>query len=238
MPASAARVTLQAPYLPPICPLGSRKRKEHNGRLFKTKFSCRRSPRRLCLTCISTSRPIAGQFPVPHLGHQRRDFPGLRPRLLRRFHEFGMNWIELRSMWGKNVTDLSDDQIAEAKKILAKYNLRVTDIASPLFKTDWPGAPKSPYGTKGDTCMARLTSTFKQQDEVLERCIALAKAIQHRTKCAASTSGGSTMSRPTAPPSTKSCARQRRSPASRAFCWCSKTSSSATLRPAAKPRAP
>src|ERR1700677_1296147 len=89
-------------------------------------------------------------------------------------HEFGLSWIELRSMWGKNTMDLSDDQIAEAKKILAKYNLRVTDIASPLFKTDWPGAPRSPYGSKGDMHGA-VEVAFKHQDEVLERSISLAK---------------------------------------------------------------
>src|SRR5215469_9164368 len=65
-------------------------------------------------------------------------------------HEFGLSWIELRSMWGKSLMNLGSDQLSEAEKILAKYNLRVTDIASPLFKTDWPGAPKSPYGPKGD----------------------------------------------------------------------------------------
>jgi sugar phosphate isomerase/epimerase len=89
-------------------------------------------------------------------------------------HDFGLNWIELRSMWGKNTMDLSDDQIAEAKKILAKYNLQVTDIASPLFKTDWPGAPRSPYGSKGDMHGA-VEVVFKHQDELLERSISLAK---------------------------------------------------------------
>ena len=89
-------------------------------------------------------------------------------------HDFGLNWIELRSMWGKNTMDLSDDQIAEAKTILAKYNLRVTDIASPLFKTDWPGAPRSPYGAKGDVFGAAEVA-FKHQDELLERAISLAK---------------------------------------------------------------
>jgi sugar phosphate isomerase/epimerase len=89
-------------------------------------------------------------------------------------HDFGLNWIELRSMWGKNTMDLSDDQIAEAKKILAKYNLQVTDIASPLFKTDWPGAPRSAYGTKGDMHGA-VEVAFKHQDELLERSISLAK---------------------------------------------------------------
>jgi sugar phosphate isomerase/epimerase len=88
--------------------------------------------------------------------------------------EFGLGWIELRSMWGKNTMDLSDDQIAEAKKILTKYNLKVTDIASPLFKTDWPDAPRSPYGSKGDMHGA-VEVAFKHQDELLERSISLAK---------------------------------------------------------------
>ena len=88
--------------------------------------------------------------------------------------EFGLGWIELRSMWGKNTMDLSEAQIGEAKKILAKYNLQVTDIASPLFKTDWPEAPRSPYGSKGDMHGA-VEVAFKHQDEVLERSIELAK---------------------------------------------------------------
>ena len=89
-------------------------------------------------------------------------------------HDFGLGWIELRSMWGKNTMDLSDDHIAESKKILTKYSLKVTDIASPLFKTDWPGAPRSPYGSKGDMHGA-VEVAFKHQDELLERSISLAK---------------------------------------------------------------
>lgn len=92
-------------------------------------------------------------------------------------HDFGMSWIELRSMWNTNVTELSEAQIGESVKILAKYKLQVTDIASPLFKTDWPGAPKSPYGSKGDMHGAAEV-TFKQQDEIMERSISLAKAFK------------------------------------------------------------
>jgi sugar phosphate isomerase/epimerase len=88
--------------------------------------------------------------------------------------EFGLGWIELRSQSGKNTMDLSDAEIAEAKKILLKHNLQVTDIASPLFKTDWPGAPRSPYGSKGDM-HAAVEVEFKKQDELLERSISLAK---------------------------------------------------------------
>lgn len=89
-------------------------------------------------------------------------------------NEFGMNWVELRSMWHKSLMDLNEAEIAETKRILAKYKLRVTDIGSPLFKTDWPGAPKSPYGGKGDMHEAKEAG-FKRQDEVLEHSIALAR---------------------------------------------------------------
>ncbi len=91
--------------------------------------------------------------------------------------EFGLSWIELRSMWGKSLMDLPMDQIDEAQKILARYNLQVTDIASPLFKTDWPGAPRSPYGSRGDLHGA-AEATFQQQDEILQKSIALAKAFK------------------------------------------------------------
>jgi L-ribulose-5-phosphate 3-epimerase len=89
--------------------------------------------------------------------------------------EFGMEWIELRGMWNKNLLRLDAKEIEEARNILEKYKLRVTDIASPLFKVDWPGAQKSKYSPKHDQFNADFT--FEQQDEVLERSIELAKAF-------------------------------------------------------------
>jgi L-ribulose-5-phosphate 3-epimerase len=89
--------------------------------------------------------------------------------------EFGMDWIELRGMWNKNLMKLDAKEIEESRRILEKYQLRVTDIASPLFKVDWPGAPKSKYSPKRDQFNADFT--FEQQDEVLERSIELAKAF-------------------------------------------------------------
>jgi len=90
--------------------------------------------------------------------------------------EFGMEWIELRGMWNKNILKLDANEIAEASRILEKYKLRVTDIASPLFKVDWPGAPVSKFSPKHDQFNADFT--FDQQPEVLERSIELAKAFQ------------------------------------------------------------
>jgi L-ribulose-5-phosphate 3-epimerase len=90
--------------------------------------------------------------------------------------EFGMEWIELRGMWNKNILKLDAKEVSESRRILEKYKLRVTDIASPLFKVDWPGAPLSKFSPKRDQFNADFT--FDQQPEVLERSIELAKAFQ------------------------------------------------------------
>jgi L-ribulose-5-phosphate 3-epimerase len=89
--------------------------------------------------------------------------------------EFGMQWIELRGMWSKNVLNLDAKEIDQARQILEKAKLRVTDIASPVFKVDWPGAPRSKFAPKRDTFNADFT--FKQQDELLERSMEMAKAF-------------------------------------------------------------
>lgn len=96
--------------------------------------------------------------------------------------DFGLEWIELRSMWNKNVTELNKDEVEWARLILEKYMLRVTDIASPLFKTDWPGAPVSKESPHRDKFHADFD--FKAQDELLRRCIDLAKVFRtERIRC-------------------------------------------------------
>jgi L-ribulose-5-phosphate 3-epimerase len=96
--------------------------------------------------------------------------------------EFGMEWVELRGLWSKNILKLDATEVAEARRILEKYKLRVTDIASPLFKVDWPGAPKSKFSPAGAQFNADFT--YDQQGEVLERSIALAKAFNtDRVRC-------------------------------------------------------
>ncbi len=95
--------------------------------------------------------------------------------------DFGMGWIELRGMWKKNIVSLDGNQVAEAKRILEKNQLKVTDIASPLFKVDWPGAPKSKFS---EAKSFNAAFDWKQQDEVLDRAIEMAKAFNpDRVRC-------------------------------------------------------
>lgn len=97
-------------------------------------------------------------------------------------NDFGLQWIELRSMWNKNVVELSAEEVDKSRQILEKYKLRVTDIASPLFKVNWPSAPQSKEGPHRDQFHADID--FKHQDEVLNRSIELCKAFQtDRIRC-------------------------------------------------------
>ncbi len=98
-------------------------------------------------------------------------------------HDFGLHWVELREIWGKNLQQSSDAELTQAEQILTKYGLQVTDIASPLFKVNWPGAPPSPYAERGDVHGA-VDTAYKQQTEVLERSISLAKRFKtNKVRC-------------------------------------------------------
>jgi sugar phosphate isomerase/epimerase len=95
--------------------------------------------------------------------------------------EFGMGWIELRSIWKKNIVALDEKEVEETRRLLDKYQLKVTDIASPLFKVDWPGAPKSKF-SEGKSFGANFS--LSQQDDVLDRAFEMAKAFgTDRVRC-------------------------------------------------------
>jgi sugar phosphate isomerase/epimerase len=96
--------------------------------------------------------------------------------------DFGLQYVEIRALWNKNISDLGADDLTKAEAILAKYNLRVCDIASPLFKVDFPGAPRSRYSNSTQNFAAN--SDYSQQDKVLEASIAIAKQFKcERIRC-------------------------------------------------------
>jgi L-ribulose-5-phosphate 3-epimerase len=84
---------------------------------------------------------------------------------------FGLNWVELRIIWGKYVTEFTPDEVKLAKDLLAKYGLRVSVVDSSYFKTVLPGtSSKFDEGKKNP-----LQSDFSQQQAVLEKAVARAR---------------------------------------------------------------
>src|SRR5688572_23123520 len=96
--------------------------------------------------------------------------------------EFKLGHVELRGMWNKNIMRLDAKEIAEARRLLETHRLRVSSIAGPLFKVDWPGAPVSKFSPPRDQFGNDFT--FEQQGEVLERGLELARVFRtDRLRC-------------------------------------------------------
>src|SRR5277367_2108900 len=51
---------------------------------------------------------------------------------------FGLHWVELRFLWNKYVVDLPPDDVKRAKDLLDKYQMKVSVVDSPYFKTLLP----------------------------------------------------------------------------------------------------
>jgi L-ribulose-5-phosphate 3-epimerase len=84
---------------------------------------------------------------------------------------FGLNWVELRFVWDKYVTEFTAADVSRAKDLLSKYGLRVSVVDSPYFKTVLPGTSSKFDDPKND----KLQSDFAAQSALLERAFARAK---------------------------------------------------------------
>jgi len=84
---------------------------------------------------------------------------------------FGLGLVELRFVWNKYVTDFTADDVKRAKDLLAKYEIKVSVLDTPYFKTLLPGTHSKFAGGKPDP----MQSGFSQQSAILERGIARAR---------------------------------------------------------------
>jgi sugar phosphate isomerase/epimerase len=55
-----------------------------------------------------------------------------------------LRFCELREMWGKNIMNMDGEELDRAKKLIAKHNLQVSDIGSPIYKWNLPQMPAKP----------------------------------------------------------------------------------------------
>jgi len=74
-------------------------------------------------------------------------------------NRFGLDGIEIRTLWNRNPQDLVD-KVNEIREILAKYELRVSAIASPFFKANIDSDEE-----------------YRKHLKILENCINLAKSL-------------------------------------------------------------
>ncbi len=85
----------------------------------------------------------------------------------------GMTGAELRVLWGKNIMDLSDDELSKAKALLAEHEMEVISIASPLLKCVLPNAPEIDGRFQQDVFAAK--HTFEDQPRLTDHAFKVAE---------------------------------------------------------------
>src|SRR5208283_4517155 len=84
---------------------------------------------------------------------------------------YRLEWVELRNVWGKYITEFTPDEVQRAKDLLAKYGLRVSVLDSAYFKTTLPGTTSKFAEGQGDFA----ANEHEPQEALLERAFARAK---------------------------------------------------------------
>ncbi|MGH9439063.1 MAG: sugar phosphate isomerase/epimerase family protein [Terriglobia bacterium] len=84
---------------------------------------------------------------------------------------YSLPGCELRDMWGKNIMNSSQADLARARHLVQDYNLQVSDIGSPIFKYNLPQMPVRPE-KQGQGFGAAFTE--KDSDKLLLKSFDLA----------------------------------------------------------------
>ena len=97
---------------------------------------------------------------------------------VRSMREVGMTAAELRMVFGRNIVDLSDEELERARQIVAAQGFEIISIASPLLKCVLPDAPEVDARFQQDMFAAK--HTFADQPRLTERAFAIAKKMGAR----------------------------------------------------------
>lgn len=85
----------------------------------------------------------------------------------------GMTGAELRVLWGKNIMDLTADELSRAKDMLQTAEMTTVAIASPLLKCVLPNAPEVDSRFQQDIFASK--HTFDDQPRLADHAIGVAK---------------------------------------------------------------
>lgn len=102
------------------------------------------------------------------------EFSPTNPALaLNQMASIGMTGAELRVLWGKNVMDLSPEEMERLRHLLVGNNMEVISIASPILKCVLPNAPE--VDTRFQQDIFNSKHTFEDQPALAERAFHIAK---------------------------------------------------------------
>lgn len=87
----------------------------------------------------------------------------------------GMTGAELRVVWGKNIMDLTDDELKRARDVVQSKGMEVISIASPILKCVLPGAPEIDTRFQQDVFASK--HTFDDQPRLTDRAFFIAQLM-------------------------------------------------------------
>ena len=88
--------------------------------------------------------------------------------------EWGLNHVELRQMWGKNILELTPEEVQHAAGIVKRHGLTVTAVASPIFKSSRDG--KASEEAQGDFLLEGFNS-FEEQLGLIRKASGIAQQL-------------------------------------------------------------
>ncbi len=94
------------------------------------------------------------------------------PTALKAMAAIGMTGAELRVISGKNIMDLTDEELARVVEQCKSYGMEIISIASPVLKCVLPGAPDIDSRFQQDVFGSK--HTFDDQNRLAERAFAIA----------------------------------------------------------------
>src|SRR5579863_7958524 len=87
--------------------------------------------------------------------------------------EVCMEAAELRMVFGKNIIDLTDEELDRAQQIVTAKGLKIISIASPLLKCVLPEAPPVDARFQQDSFNSK--HTFEDQPRLTDRAFEIAR---------------------------------------------------------------
>src|SRR3984957_16949361 len=94
---------------------------------------------------------------------------------LKAMKPIGMTGAELRVVGGKNIMDLTGDELSQAKKLCDSEGFEVISIASPLLKCVLPNAPAIDTRFQQDVFGSK--HTFEDQPRLTEHAFSIARKM-------------------------------------------------------------
>ena len=89
--------------------------------------------------------------------------------------ELGIPALEVRTIWNKNIVDLSDTEVSEIDKLAKASGLRIVSVASPVFKCTLPDGGEIDHRFEQDAFHA--AHAYDDQPRILDRSLKIAQTL-------------------------------------------------------------